>query len=330
MEGSSSRVPPQEMASRRDLLKLVGAAATGAVASTLVLGGTALAGDQGGTQINGNALELGETNTATSETSLTRTSTQASAGLKVTYNTPDDVASDALRGETTWDDASKKAAGVAGSSVNGYGVFGDSVRGYSLFAGGVARMGMGEHLPSGPPTRSDANYGLGDLFRDSAGNMFVCVRAGSGVTGSFRKIAGPTSAGQCHILTTPLRAYDSRPNSLAQSATGADGLLTNGTDRAVSLELGRPGTAAVQTAVPRGSSGALVSITLAQTTGLGFVTIYSNDVPTWPGTSNINWFGDNQILACTTISAVDGSSRIKLRGGGPSTHVILDVLGYFA
>lgn len=328
MEGSPSRVPPQETASRRDLLKLVGAAATGAVASTLVIGGTARAGDQGGSQINGNALELGETNTATSETSLTRTSTQASGGLRVTYNTPANVESDALRGETTGDNA--KAAGVAGSSENGYGVFGDSVRGYSLFAAGVARIGMGQHLDSGPPTSSGANYGLGDLFRDSAGNMFVCVRAGSGVTGSFRKIAGPTSAGQCHILPTPLRAYDSRPNSLTQAASGADGVLTNGSDRAVSLEFGRPGTAAIQTAVPRGSSGALVSVALAQTSGLGFMGIYSYDLPTWPGTSNITWFGDNQILSCTTISAVDSSSRIKLRGGGPSTHVILDVLGYFA
>ena len=307
---------------------MVGAAATGAVASTLVVGSAARAGDQAGTQINGNAFELGEANSATSETSLLRTSSaQASAGLKVVHNASVDTASDALRGEAT---GSASGAGVTGVSTAGFGLLGDSTSGYSLFATGVARMGMGAHLASGPPTSPTSQYGLGDLFRDSAGNMFVCVQAGTGVTGRFRKIAGPTSAGQCHILPTPLRAYDSRPNSLGQSASGADGFLTNGTDRSVSLEFGRAGTSAVQTAVPQGSSGALVSVTLAQTTGLGFACIYSNALPAWPGTSNINWFGDNQILACTTVTAVDSLSRVKLRGGGPSTQIILDVLGYFA
>jgi hypothetical protein len=50
----------------------------------------------------------------------------------------------------------------------------------------------------------------------------------------------------------------------------------------------------------------------------------------WPGNSNINWSAPSSSLANTTLSTVDSLGQMKVRGGANKTHVIIDVLGYFA
>ena len=80
-------------------------------------------------------------------------------------------------------------------------------------------------------------------------------------------------------------------------------------------------------AVPAGASAALVTLTITQTVGAGFVTLYSAAI-TQPATSSINWSSPDQILSVSTPVAVDGEGRVKITGGVNATQVIIDVVGY--
>ena len=51
----------------------------------------------------------------------------------------------------------------------------------------------------------------------------------------------------------------------------------------------------------------------------------------WPGTSNVNWYTNGQILAVTTVTAVDATAKVTVHAGGPgSTQFVIDVIGYYA
>jgi hypothetical protein len=64
----------EQESDRRAMLRKLAIGGAGAAIGAVALSKTAEAGDQAGTQINGNAVELGEVNTATSTTSLSLTS----------------------------------------------------------------------------------------------------------------------------------------------------------------------------------------------------------------------------------------------------------------
>jgi hypothetical protein len=60
--------------------------------------------------------------------------------------------------------------------------------------------------------------------------------------------------------------------------------------------------------------------------------VFSNELATWPGTSNINWSASNQAIATTTVSAVDSAAKVKVHAGGNAvgTNFVIDVIGYYA
>ncbi|MGE0877170.1 MAG: hypothetical protein AB7L13_02455 [Acidimicrobiia bacterium] len=97
------------------------------------------------------------------------------------------------------------------------------------------------------------------------------------------------------------------------------GKLTAGTERIVSLAPYVPATA----------KGALVNLTVTATEGSGFLAAFPADTA-WPTTSSVNWFDSGQTLANAAITAVDGSSQIKLYCGAGAAAAIVDVLGWFA
>jgi hypothetical protein len=299
--------------SRRDMLKGAGLLASITVGHVALSAEPAAAADQ--------TLLVGVSNTGTADTKLTKTTVGGAAFIG--ENSSASGLADGLRGVAD----SSAGAGVFGSSRDGYGVYGSTTNGYSIYASG--RFGLGQHSSvPGPPT--DGTYDLGDLVRDSAGNIWACVTAGSASAGvaQFRKVAGASASGQLHLLAAPLRAYDSRPGEVQFAASGGDGAITAGSDRVVSLALGRSGTNPVQTAVPQGSSGALVNLTITDTVGGGYATLYSNAVP-FPGTSTTNWINNGMTIASTTTTAVDSLSRVKLRCAGQATQFIIDVIGYY-
>jgi hypothetical protein len=121
------------------------------------------------------------------------------------------------------------------------------------------------------------------------------------------------------LLPAPLRAYDSRT---------ADGKLQAGQTRTISLASAKDASGASQVAVPPGASAALVTLTVTQTVGAGFVTMYSAALTAEPPTSSINWGGPDQILSVATPVAVDSEGQIKITGGVNPTSIVIDVIGY--
>ncbi len=117
---------------------------------------------------------------------------------------------------------------------------------------------------------------------------------------------------EIRLLDEPARAYDSRQ-------VVADGKLVVGTPRVVDLSASVPATA----------RAALITLTVTQTVGGGFVTAYSNALTTVPATSTVNWTAANSDVATTTTVAVDGSGKLALVAGQNATHVVVDVIGYY-
>jgi len=131
-----------------------------------------------------------------------------------------------------------------------------------------------------------------------------------------------SGAGELNLLSEPLRAYDSRQ-------VPADGKLVVGTPRVVDLSTGITGGGIGTPAVPAGARAALITLTVTQTVGGGYVTAYSNALTTVPATSTVNWTAPNSDVATTTTVAVDGSGKLALVAGQNQTHVVVDVIGYY-
>ena len=61
----------------------------------------------------------------------------------------------------------------------------------------------------------------------------------------------------------------------------------------------------------------------------GFLAVFAADVA-FPGTSNANWFQDGQILAVTTVSAVDAAGAVTVFAGGPGrSQFLIDIIGFY-
>ena len=155
-------------------------------------------------------------------------------------------------------------------------------------------------------------------------NFYVDVHtAGATTGGSIRGqlSVGAPPAGEAHMLSEPLRAFDSRDNGGAKLAA-----LTT---RTISLTTGKTGAGATVMAVPPGATAAIVTLTVTETVGPGgFIKLYSAALTDPPATSSINWAGTNQNLAVTTQVAVDVTGSVKVTGGANSTHFVIDVIGY--
>ncbi len=214
------------------------------------------------------------------------------------------------------------------------GVYANNQSGKALQATGVVGVGAsgsqtalrlysdGIHLAftpqsTSPPTRSDLHQ-LAEVHVDAAGDLWYCVSAGT--PGTWRRLAGPSSAGALAVLPSPVRVYDSRPGTTP--AVGTKAPLVPSIARAVDLK-------ANGSNVPSGATAALVSLVATNTTGAsgGWLSIYRNGIA-WPGTSNLNWSSAGQTVAVTTLTSVNITAVANLYAN-VATDVIVDVLGYY-
>ena len=116
---------------------------------------------------------------------------------------------------------------------------------------------------------------------------------------------------------SPKRVYDSRVSG---------GRIYSGQERTVSLrtELGSS-----TTVTPPGAQAVALNVTLDQTAQSGYLSVRPQGT-SWDGTSSINWWTSNIILANGATSKLGGDREVRVRcGGGGSTHFILDVVGYY-
>jgi hypothetical protein len=123
------------------------------------------------------------------------------------------------------------------------------------------------------------------------------------------------------LLPTPVRVYDSRqPNSVGTPALAP--LSTTTIDLSAAGPLG---------AIPPGATGALVNVTITDTTVSGFATVYSAALAAVPATSTINWVLPGQDVAVQTAVKIDATGSVKVTiGPNGGTDLIIDVIGYLS
>jgi hypothetical protein len=118
---------------------------------------------------------------------------------------------------------------------------------------------------------------------------------------------------------TPVRVYDSRPGNPPLAV--AKGPLSNGT-RTINLLTGLT--------LPVTPQGVLTVLTVVNTSASGFLALWRAGIG-WPGTSSINWFTANEIVANAAYTDLDaaGNALVKVPANA-STDFFVDVVGYYA
>ena len=330
---------------RRAMLRKLAIGGAGAAAGVVLLSnGRVSAGDQAGTQIDGNAVELGETNTAVAATIINVTPAGApaangpsafSAGGYVPDNTIPFPAGVGGYGDATI------LHGVHGSTIApaGYGVVAANLSAVApnaaapvptaqaiaspngahllLLAGGAVGPAAGKHV-------------AGEVYVDAAGTLWFTVPvpppAAVG-TVRFVKLAGTPTSGAFHAID-PQRVYDSR-----QTGYTVRGVMAPNSNRPISVADGRNAdgsTVTLANAVPAGATAVQINVTAANMTGPNCLSVTAGDKTTTTA-SLLNWGpGDIQIANSITVP-VDATRQIKVFCGNQagSTDVIVDVYGYY-
>lgn len=209
--------------------------------------------------------------------------------------------------------SSPAGVGVMGYSTDDVAVYASSENGYGLRSAGGTAAAFLPGEGTAPQLRSDAHT-AGELEATSA-DLWWCIA--SGTPGTWRKLAGPLTAGALHVLAAPVRVYDSRPNNPPD--LGPKVPMTAGEERVVDTGF--------DAAVPDGATAVSINLTILSGSTTGFVSAFANGID-WPGTSSINWDRTNQITANSAIVAVDELARFRIRASDV-TNVVVDVIGYY-
>ncbi|MGB8858209.1 MAG: hypothetical protein WCC60_03085 [Ilumatobacteraceae bacterium] len=217
---------------------------------------------------------------------------------------------------------SQGSSGVHGlaTGVGQIGVKGESTSGWAgWFSSPFAELALG--MPARPAPTTDTRYhSYGDVVAETGANkatLWFCT--GSGTPGSWRRLAGPTTAGAVTLLPAPVRVYDSRAGT--SPAVGSKTPLAADIDRVVDCTLNSSG-------VPADSTGVLINLTAVNQSGGGYLSVRAAGVA-YTGTSNVNWNDADQVVANGATVACGAGATIQVRlGGATSSNVIVDVVGY--
>lgn len=321
-------------ASRRGMIKLAGAVAAGAVASTVVGTKAAATTDE--------ALVTGHLNNATQQTAI-----RYGGGVN---GAPGNNLGPFLGGTSSSpmflvDATGSPSATAAGASIsaNGTGltvqgeigivaVGGDSPAfwglggNYSLNSGPTDKANLylqpnNNFLFSTSPKvpvleRTDAHL-VGEID-NVAGDLWMCVA--SGTPGTWRKITGPSAAGSLHLLAAPKRVYDSRPTE-EPVLVAPKTVLAPGTPRTID-------TTANSSGVPAAATGVLLNVGVVTASGAGFLSVTPGGAG-FTGTSSLNWNGASIAIANGITVGTGAGATIDLYAGAGATDVFVDVFGYY-
>jgi hypothetical protein len=340
---------------RRDLFRKIAIAGAGAAVGSAILSGRADAADDGNLQIGSSATAV-TNNKGTTPTVLTYAppatpafpATGASL-LSAAENAPGPITT-ATAGVNLFPAAlggyavSNIKNGVHGSTkaIDGFGVVAANVAAPDAAKDAPKAMAIGSFgshiqfltaktvataagvtpVPADVVGPSLGKHVAGELYVDDAYNLWFSVPTGTAATDPVRwvKLAGKATAGSFVALPSPVRVYDSRE--------GTVGKLAGGQERVIDLTTGKKGTTSIP-GIAAGATAAAINLTVDATTASGFVSVYA-DGATFNDTSNANWAEDGQVAANYVVSAVSDKGKVKVRGGGAgTTHVIIDVTGYY-
>jgi len=223
-----------------------------------------------------------------------------------------------------WVANSGSGTAVVGQSNNGTGVSATTDGGVALRAN-VNASTTGVHLellPTsniGPP--SLGTHELGRFVVDQNGTLFQCVVAGLDTAAKW--VAQSTLV----TLASPFRIYDSRVGQPNPSGSAQGVLAFGGGARPITCGL-TPNPTGPN--LPSTTSAILFNVTLANTVGgVGSVVVWAQGAPE-PPTASITWTGSNVVVGNAVTSGCDTAQRVQIKcTTGVSTHVILDVIGFY-
>ncbi len=299
--------------SRREMLKLAGAALVGAA------GGTALSSLPASAATGGN-MGLGVANDANAPTKLTATAASTPQPLFFAYSagassTPPSLgaiqASNqavATDGVTGWAFGTQ-GFGVHGMSDAGFGVTGESSSGIDLLANGTGRVMQSPLTLPGLPAFTPGNF---EQVRDANGVLWI-----SGVTTPWRPVYST-------VPVTPVRVINTDP-AIGAVVGGITGPLHQGTTYTWTL--------AGSSGIPADAIGIVGNITAVAYTSGGFLTMFPAGV-TRPNASSLNFSQAGIVFAWgnhftvgfgTGANAGKVSIYIGLNTVPDTVHVVVDV-----
>ena len=314
-ETEQSRGEQERRSTRRNLLRLTGAAVAGGAVAALASGGSASA-------IVANPILMGVNNDASiSGTGLTSSSPNGT--FKVSNSTTSGYA---VQGAATGD-----GLGVVGSldtpTMFGYGVHGHSIGslGFPLVGEGGSAQLLLKPFNGGVPTNGHHQSGE---FVATANALYYCVAGNMADVGTWRTVADYYAAGAFFPIS-PARVYDSRKATPSPQA-----VLASGSNRTLSVaNQYHPSTGALvqPDVVPQGATAIAYNLTVVNTVGAGGYLAVNEGGNTVVAASSINWSGPGLSLANASVVKLDDSRQITVICGGASTstNFILDVVGYY-
>jgi hypothetical protein len=157
---------------------------------------------------------------------------------------------------------------------------------------------------------------LGTLYVDGAGDWWVATVTDPSDP-AWRKLAGPQSAGQLHLLDAPVRVYDSRPG-LAPETVGPKAPTDANVQRTIDTRQNSSG-------VPTTANAVLINLTIAGPQGGGYASVWPSGP--FPGTSNIN-FTPGQNIATSAVVGCGPGASIQVMSN-TITDFLIDVSGYY-
>ncbi len=301
---------PEPESSRREMFKKLALAGAGVAA------GGVLAQASPAAAVDAASITIGdETQTAQSPTTLVASGFTGGQVLLVDdssgYTAGASVNPGALAGwsGTRTGVYGYTAGGSYGIAASGAGVNSTGLRAYG------ARANLELQAAGNPGPLRAVVHNLGELVEDSSGDLWLCVVAGN--PGTWRKVGGPATSGQLHLLNAPVRVYDTRPTAPPLTILPKTPLVAN-TARTVDATGNSSG-------VPTAATGVLINITVTQGVAAGFLTAWPQG--TWPGTSSINWSA-GQTIATTTVTRC-GPNATFLVLANSATDFLVDVIGYY-
>ncbi|HMJ75880.1 MAG TPA: hypothetical protein VK507_07900 [Iamia sp.] len=170
----------------------------------------------------------------------------------------------------------------------------------------------------GAPTADDFDHTAGSIVLDGTGRFWACVASGN--PGTWRTIAGPATTGQLHLLPTPVRVYDSRPDGVP--AIGPKTKLAPENPRTLDCRANDSG-------VPAGATGVEVALLVVNApAGNGNLTIWAGDVTRPAATTTMVWGGDAGRFSSPATTRVSAAGKVQVVAS-VATHLALDVVGYY-
>ena len=149
-------------------------------------------------------------------------------------------------------------------------------------------------------------YGI-EVYAHTAATFLTTVRVGYVAPGAFHAI-------------NPTRVYDSRDGTPAP--------LLGGKTHTVSLANATASFGGQANVVPAGASAVAYNLTVTATVGSGYLGVYPAGGSL--SASAINWYAAGQTLANAATVALGGDRQVVVQAGGSgSTHLAIDVTGYY-